>query len=340
MSARAVTPAGRGSAERPPSGSRPAHRRKVAQPVAPRAPRRVSGPSGGRAAVATAAAPAVAPQISPRPAPRPRVAPRPKPTTAPRARPRTTKPAGLGARALATIRALPDHSLLDRLVRGRAWIPILGVMLAGIVAMQVEVLKLNASIGRSLELTTTLQNTNDLLHASVASLADDQRIERLAAGMGMITPAPEQVGFLSSGPGVLSKALGNIHSPDPGDFVLATTSNGAIVTAASVAAANNTPETQPVTPLTPGSPTPDTSTSSSTQSDNGSTATTTTPTGTATSAPTDTTSTPSSTPSSTQSSGPTDTQQTPTQTTAPTSTDGAAAVGGPTTGQTNSTPGG
>jgi hypothetical protein len=335
MSARAVTPAGRGS-DRSARSAAPAHRRKVAQPVAPRAPRRVSGPSGGRAVAAmataaAAAAPAVAPQISPRP----RIAPRPKPRTAPRTRPRTTTQTGLGARALATIRALPDHSLLDRIVRGRAWIPILGVMLAGIVAMQVEVLKLNATVGRSLERTTTLQNTNDLLHASVASLADDQRIERLAAGRGMIMPAPVQVGFLSNGPGVLSKALGNIHSPDPGGFMLATTTNGAIVTPASVAAANNTPETQPVTPLTPGSPTPVASTSPSAQSDAGSTATTTTPTDTtSTSAPTDTTSTPSSTPTSTA------TQQTPTQTTAPTGANGAAAVGGPTTDQTNSPPGG
>ena len=39
------------------------------------------------------------------------------------------------------IRTLPDHRLLDRLVRGRAWIPVLGVLLAGIVATQVEVLK-------------------------------------------------------------------------------------------------------------------------------------------------------------------------------------------------------
>ena len=60
----------------------------------------------------------------------------------------------VGARAVQFVRTLPDHRLLDRLIRGRAWIPLLGVMLVGIVAMQVEVLKLGASIGRSIQRTS------------------------------------------------------------------------------------------------------------------------------------------------------------------------------------------
>ena len=54
------------------------------------------------------------------------------------------------------------------------------MLLAGIVAAQVEILKLGASMGRSLEQTTTLTSQNELLRDSVASLSDDQRIERLA----------------------------------------------------------------------------------------------------------------------------------------------------------------
>src|SRR5438105_2710091 len=66
------------------------------------------------------------------------------------ARPARERLAPVSERLVEAIRTLPDHSLLDRIVRGRAWILVLGVMLAGIVAMQVELLKLNASIGRSL----------------------------------------------------------------------------------------------------------------------------------------------------------------------------------------------
>ena len=55
----------------------------------------------------------------------------------------------VAARGLLVIRGLPEHALLDRIVRGRVWIPLLGVLLVGIVAMQVEILKLGAGMGRS-----------------------------------------------------------------------------------------------------------------------------------------------------------------------------------------------
>src|SRR5262249_39702237 len=72
-------------------------RRGISQRAAPKAPRRVSGPVRGRLADA----------IAPKPAPA-----RTRRTTAP-----------VGVRAAAFVRALPDHPLLDRLIRGRIWIP-------------------------------------------------------------------------------------------------------------------------------------------------------------------------------------------------------------------------
>ena len=68
--------------------------------------------------------------------------------------------------------------------------------------MQVEVLKLSAGVGRSIERSTALQSRNEQLRASVAALSDDQRIERLAASMGMVMPAPEAVNFLNVHPRV------------------------------------------------------------------------------------------------------------------------------------------
>jgi hypothetical protein len=102
-------------------------------------------------------------------------------------------------------------------------------MLAGIVAMQVEVLKLGASVGRSIERSSALQTRNEMLRASVASLSDEGRIERLAAGMGMIMPAPGSVGFLS-GTASANRALANLHAPDPTSFLASMASNGAVAT--------------------------------------------------------------------------------------------------------------
>jgi hypothetical protein len=42
------------------------------------------------------------------------------------------------------IRALPDHRLVDGLLRSQAWIWVIGIALGGIVFMQVHLLKLNA----------------------------------------------------------------------------------------------------------------------------------------------------------------------------------------------------
>jgi hypothetical protein len=175
------------------------------------APRRVSGPLSGLTRTRRASEPA---RSAPRPA-------RSTPRSARRGHALRAAPRGaLRARTVAFVRALPDHSLLDRIVRGRAWIPILGVMLAGIVAMQVETLKLSAGTGRALERGTALESRNEQLRASVAVLGDDQRIERLAAGMGMVMPGPTTIKFLyAHQSGDVLRALNGIHQPDATTFI-------------------------------------------------------------------------------------------------------------------------
>ncbi len=203
----AVTPAGRDVTNAPgaevknqPGTARatappaPGHRHRIVRSPARKAHRRVSGPLTGP------------PRARPTPASRPAPALRP----------------AYASRASAFVRALPEHSLLDRIVRGRAWIPLLGVMLTGIVAMQVEVLKLGTSIGRSIERGSALQSRNELLRASVSALSDDQRIERLAAGMGMTMAEPAGITFLPAGAGAnVQQAIANIHRGNAQAFLSA-----------------------------------------------------------------------------------------------------------------------
>ncbi len=226
----ARTKAPRTSTPAKPSGrtdtATPGRRRRVTQPAAPRSPRRVSGPATGRVAGATVT--------------QPRRAPKRARITAPRRR--AHQPAlPLGERFNRFIRGLPDHVVLDRLVRGRAWIPVLGVMLVGIVAMQVEVLKLGASMGRSIEVGSALQSRNELLRESVAQLGDDQRIERLAFKQGMVMPGPAGVGFLSAdAAGAVKRAIAGIHVPDAAGFLALTSGNGAVATSPTPAASTGT----------------------------------------------------------------------------------------------------
>lgn len=196
MTPTAVTPAGGTTKGERSSG----HRSKVRQPTVPR---RVSGPRGG------VVRPGTAPPRAPRPVRR-----RSRQTA--RANPRGS----LARRTAVFVAGLPDHPWLDRIVRGRYWIPILGVLLAGIVAMQVEVLKLSANMGRAIERGTALQSRNEQLRASVAALSDDQRIERLAAAMGMVMPDPSAIDFLQVNPSAdIRHALSNIHQPDASAFI-------------------------------------------------------------------------------------------------------------------------
>jgi hypothetical protein len=188
------------------TGDSNGHPRALRRTAAPRRPRRVSGPARGR--------------------PDRRVEPTPSQR--------------LRSQAGAFLRSLPDHPLLDRIVRGRSWIPLLGVLLVGIVAMQVEVLKLGASIGRSLERASGLQSTNQQLRANLASLADDQRIERIAAGMGMVMPAPEAIGFISTRPGDAGRAVANIHAPDPSGFLSSLTASDSPATGTGASGATGT----------------------------------------------------------------------------------------------------
>jgi hypothetical protein len=191
----------------------PAHARAIHRHVAPQTQRRVSGPLRG--------GPTTIPRSLRRGAPSP---------------PRTIRlpslPAGgriglepLYRRTLAFVKSLPDHPLLDRIVRGRTWIVLLGVLLSGIVAMQVEMLKLGASMGRSIQLGSALQSRNELLRASVSALSDDRRIERLASGMGMVMPGPTTIGFLDAARINLGRAEANTHAPDPSGFLAALPSN-------------------------------------------------------------------------------------------------------------------
>jgi len=261
-------------------------------------PRVVAAGAGGVLAAAVAL---------PLPVPR-RLRPVPRRESAPKS---TT---GFFPRIGAFVVALPDNPWLDRVVRGRVWIPLLGVLLAGIVAAQVEILKLGANMGSSLEQTTTLTTQNEQLRYNVASLSNDQRIERLATSMGMVLPPPGSVGYLvASQRADVTRALGNIHAPDTTAFMAVAPGNGALVTGAGTSMLPTTPGVL-AQAGTPGSATPTstpsptttvaspgpaasggvgTTTSSTTGTTTGST--TGAPTGSTTATPTDTTSTPQTT---------------------------------------------
>jgi len=201
-------------------------------PAAPRGPRRISGPVQRRAVAAPAGAGAL---------------------------PRR------GTTSIFTrVRALPEHRLVDRLLRSRLWIWALGALLGGIVAMQVSLLKLNSGISRAVETTTTLERENAGLEASLARLSATDRVQSGAVQLGMQMPAAGDVGYLSSGDQDATRAVRRMQPPS--EEAKALLANRGIVPGSLAAPTVSapppvaTPEPAPVSTPAPAYETPPTTT--------------------------------------------------------------------------------
>jgi hypothetical protein len=96
------------------------------------------------------------------------------------------------------IRALPETRFVDRLLRGRAWIWLIGLLLGGIVAMQVSLLKLNAGISRAVTTSATLERQNADLEAGIARMSSGDRVRAEALKEDMVSPLPGGVEYLTA----------------------------------------------------------------------------------------------------------------------------------------------
>ncbi|GAC1434936.1 MAG: hypothetical protein NVSMB51_03240 [Solirubrobacteraceae bacterium] len=108
---------------------------------------------------------------------------------------------------------LIDHPMLDRMIRGRAWIALIAISLTVIVAMQVTLLKLNTGIGSQIQRAQLLSRTNALLGAQVSALEAADRIQGLAAQRGMVPAPAGDVRYLQVGRGDAPRAAAMIVAP-------------------------------------------------------------------------------------------------------------------------------
>jgi hypothetical protein len=98
------------------------------------------------------------------------------------------------------IRALPETRVIDGLLRGRAWIWLIGVLLGGIVAMQVSLLKLNAGISNAVTTASTLERQNADIESEIAKLSTIERVRDAATQDDMVSPAPGAMDYLRARP--------------------------------------------------------------------------------------------------------------------------------------------
>lgn len=181
-------------------------------------------------------------------------------------------------------------AVLDRLLRGPAYIAVVGVLLAGIVFFNVDVLETNHGIANTDVRATQLKRENAALTLKLAKLGSSERIQRMALDQGLVLPPPGDVRYLRAHRDDAGRALRVMTAPDSSSAAPAVTT---VVTQQSGGASTGTPNaTTQTVPTTTATPT----TSTQTQTATPTTQTT-----------------------------PTQTQQQPTQQTTPTTTAPAAA---------------
>ncbi len=167
------------------------------------------------AATARTAAPA---RSVPRRAPARKLAPARKPQPARRVAPQR-RPGGqlipLAVGTATAVRHLPDSGLMVRMTRGRAWIGVLGVLLVGIVALNVVTLSLAASTGKIDRQIQALDQDNSITKNRAAKVLSTARVHRAGAALGL-AEASDQVSSIEAGPDSVATAVRRLAAAGTG----------------------------------------------------------------------------------------------------------------------------
>jgi hypothetical protein len=188
-----------------------------------------SGRSGGAAAPATAPkrkAPAKRRKASgtsaASAAPARKAAPRRKASSASAAPARKTAPkrrapgrvipiaAGTVGRTAVAVTQLPESGLIHRLTRGRAWIGVLGVLLIGIVALNVVTLSFAASAGKIEERNLELSRENTVLNSLNSKKYGQARLHNEAKHQGLAPNTTVEPTALTVTPDAVDRAAARL----------------------------------------------------------------------------------------------------------------------------------
>jgi hypothetical protein len=202
------------------------------------APRRAS--TGRRTARARRPAPA-------RRAPRPRA--RGRTPARGLAAPAHVIPAAVGRTAVA-VGDLADSGLVVRMTRSRTWIVVLGVLLAGIVALNVLSLSFTAQGGKVATRADALQQQNAQLRSQLTERLSSNRVKDVAAGLGLSVPEAQEISYLRAGDEYAAMAAKRIEEGalvGPSSASPLTPATATVVPAAA---------TEPQVPVTPESAAP------------------------------------------------------------------------------------
>jgi hypothetical protein len=205
----------------PPKQAAPARAPQKKAPA--RRPRTRPTPKGRAIAAPAPARRAPARKSPARKAPTRKTALRTAPARSPRRATPTSRAAVVGGqliplagRTAVAVGHLPDSGLVMRMTRGRVWIGVLGVLLAGIVALNVVTLSFAASAGKIDEEITTLEHEKSILGGRDAKRSGIGAVRRAALPLGLAMPSSSDIHFTDAGPDDVATAARRLAAVDPG----------------------------------------------------------------------------------------------------------------------------
>jgi hypothetical protein len=98
------------------------------------------------------------------------------------------------------VRQFPDSPLMVRMTQGRLWIGVLGVLLVGIVGLNVFTLSLTAEAGSIDQNVVALEKDSSILRSRDAKRSGAARIRHDAGAIGLEMAAVDEVSSIEPGP--------------------------------------------------------------------------------------------------------------------------------------------
>ena len=149
------------------------------------------------------------------------VARRSAPARAPRSRPAPGRRPGahlipIAVGTATAVRQFPDSTLMVRMTQGRLWIGVLGMLLAGIVALNVFTLSLTATAGHIDQNIQALEKENSILRSRDAQRSGAARIRHDAAAIGFEMAAVDEVASIEPSRGDVAVAVQRLAAAGSG----------------------------------------------------------------------------------------------------------------------------
>jgi len=120
------------------------------------------------------------------PAPAPRPVRKPRPVNPANRRP-------VGRAVVESVNTAADSPAVSWVSRGNRWMPLMCILLIGMVALSVNLVRINASAGEAGARADQLRRENSELQVQIAAQTSGRRVEIAANDLGMFLPLPEAI---------------------------------------------------------------------------------------------------------------------------------------------------